>query len=392
MKRVTKIIASLIFAGSFVSNIFALDFGGLFKNVSKIDTQSFESLALNQRDSIVGWFKAPITNDGRLYFSIETDATFRYSVPALEKGFAGGSPNFMMDLSLLKITYFNNVWNGLLQLNGGRFLVSDSTGLICAQNADGVQATFNSNIFRAILYAGYTGLTNSRYGTILDGSDSTFKTNSSSVYHFNSPYLIAEGSFELPYLFANQTIGVEAFGFIGMPGINGDNSGYNRLYITALLNGPIISGLYYSASTTFEVLNGVSNLSTLSLTCYPTALSSSVSANLVYASGENGALKPFKGFSSINSSYSYDDPEYSGILKTGISGTIRPTDIVFISAGVDAVFSCPKEFDYSGFQWKAQAQFQIYTDFKVGFSAYQFYGKNSSQNNTGFALNVDFAF
>lgn len=391
MKKTVKKVASLVLAGAVISNAFALDFGGLFTNNSKLDTQSFSTLELVQLDSLTGWIKTPVSADEKLYFAAETEATYRLGVSDLSQADSTRS-SFFLDLSLCKLTYYTQAWGGILNINFGRFLVNDSTRNVLAQTTDGAQLTFNSNVVKAIAYAGYTGLTNSRSYTILDSPKSTFKKDDSAVYQFNSPYVVTGISVSLPFLFKNQTIGFEGFGMFGLPGIAGDNSGDIRIYATAIMNGPIVQNLYYSVSSTFGFFDGISNLTKAEITYYPPVLSSAITFGATYASGRNGALKPFTGFTSQKASLAYDSPEYRGILKTGLSGTMHPTDKIFCNLAADAVFSCMDGFDYNGFQWLAQFQYQIFTDLKAGLSAYQFYGKDSRQNNTSFTLNLVFAF
>ena len=392
MKKTMKAVIAAAFMAVFAVNAHALDFGGLFKNNTKFTTPNFQGMGINQQDSLVGWFKAPITADEKIYFSLEADATFRYSTPMM--GSNPGRAEFLLNLSLCKFTMFTNIWNGILQLNVGRFATNDATNMVISQTSDGAQLTFTSNYFKAIAYAGYTGLTNSRYDTIIPGAASTFVQDSSMIYQFNSPYILTGLSFSLPYLFANQTIGLEAFAAFGLPGITGSNWGDNRVYITALMNGPIVQNLYYALTTTFGIYEGkASNLSKFSLTYYPPALDSSLSAELLYASGNNGFLAPFTGFTSQSAYLAYGGAaEYTGILKAGASGTIRPLDKLFLSLGADAVFACLNNFSFSGFQWYTQMQFQLYTDLKLGLNAYQFISPDTSKNNLSFALNVTFAF
>ena len=393
MKKIVKTLASLAFIGTFAVSLHAVDFGGLLKNDTKFTTPTFQYVGLNQVDSLVGWIKLPITKNGKIYFSAEADATFMYTTPNLSANM--GTASFLANLSLCKVTMYNNVWNGILQLNLGRFSNSDSTGRAISQTLDGAQVTFSSNYVKAIVSAGYTGLTNARYDSIIESGTTTFKADPNAVYQPNSPYIVTGISTALPYLFANQTIGFEGYATFGVGGISGSNIGTNRFYATAMANGPIIQSLYYAFSTTFGITGEgkVGNLSKFSITYYPPALNSSVSAEVLYASGNNGFLSPFTGFTRQTAYLAGNgDTEYSGIIKIGATGTIRPLEMLFINLGADVVLSCMDSFDYTGFQWHSQLDFQPFTDLKIGLSAQQFIGKDSTRNNMAFGLNVVFAF
>ena len=393
MKKIVKTLASLAFIGTFAVSLHAVDFGGLLKNDTKFTTPTFQYVGLNQVDSLVGWIKLPITKNGKIYFSAEADATFMYTTPNLSANM--GTASFLANLSLCKVTMYNNVWNGILQLNLGRFSNSDSTGRAISQTLDGAQVTFSSNYVKEIVSAGYTGLTNARYDSIIESGTTTFKADPNAVYQPNSPYIVTGISAALPYLFANQTIGFEGYATFGVGGIFGSNIGTNRFYATAMANGPIIQSLYYALSTTFGISGEgkVGNLSKFSITYYPPALNSSVSAEVLYASGNNGFLSPFTGFTRQTAYLAGNgDTEYSGIIKIGATGTIRPLEMLFINLGADVVLSCMDSFDYTGFQWHSQLDFQPFTDLKIGLSAQQFIGKDSSRNNMAFGLNVVFAF
>ena len=392
MKKLVKTAAVLGMLGTIATGVYAFDFGGLFKNNTKFSTPSFEYAGLDQMDSLSGWVKVPLTQDEKVYFSAEADATFQYSNSNLSLGGQAGTASFYLNLPLCKLTLYSNLWNGIFQLNAGRFTAADSTGMILSQTTDGIQGTFSSNYVKAILYAGYTGLTNSRTDYIIDGDSSTFSYDASAVYQFNSPYALTSLSVALPFLFSNQTLAFEGLAAFGLPGITGDNSGDNRYYLTALMNGPIVKNLYYSVSTTFGLGDGVTNLSRAAFTFYPTVLDSSVALEILYASGNNGFLSPFRGFTSQSAYLASGSTEYSGIIKAGLSGSIRPVSKLFISLGTDVVMSVADSFGYSGFQWFTQLQYQPFTDLKVGLAANQFIGQDSSLNNMGISLNLTFAF
>lgn len=396
MKKIIKSVLSLTFLGAMASQSFSLDFGGLFKDYTKVETPDFSYAGLTEQASLDGWVKIPLSKDGKLYFTTEADATIRIYTPKVAS--PGVDFNFMMNLSLLKLTYTNRIGNGYMQVNMGRFSNSDATGTIVSQETDGIQFTYSNDVLTIFAHAGYTGLTNARYNTIVDSNKTTFVPNPKLVYQFNSPYVLGSLSFGLPYLFSNQSMSFEAVATVGLPGIFANNLGFNRFYGSLLMNGPLLSNLFYSASTTFgfttyqDSFLGASNLTKFSIVYYPEVISSSINFDFVYASGNNGFLKPFNTFTSQTASLSMDDAGYSGIIKANLGGTIRPVNALFLGLDMAAIFDCMDGFGFEGFQWSTQAQIQFFTDFKVGLSVNQFYGSDSSKNNTAFTLNFVLAF
>ena len=141
MKKLVKTAAVLGMLGTIATGVYAFDFGGLFKNNTKFSTPSFEYAGLDQMDSLSGWVKVPLTQDEKVYFSAEADATFQYSNSNLSLGGQAGTASFYLNLPLCKLTLYSNLWNGIFQLNAGRFTAADSTGIILSQTTDGIRET-----------------------------------------------------------------------------------------------------------------------------------------------------------------------------------------------------------------------------------------------------------
>ncbi|MBO5607660.1 MAG: hypothetical protein J5930_07145 [Treponema sp.] len=391
MKMIQKTFCALVLALCTVASAFAIDFGGTFNNGTRLYTNDFSPMSFSQQDGITAWVRQPFNNSINLYLAAEGTALFRYSVSDMNK-FNSSTFVWCLDLSLLKAGFRFDFGENQLRVSAGRFFVSDVTGLIVGQNLDGAQAVFDAGFLQAGVYAGYSGLTNSQFATILNSSSSTYKNRSSYLYNFNSPYVVTGGSVRFPYLFANQTLTAEVLFAIGTAGPNGSNAGDNRIYATAGLNGPIVKDLFYTFSTTLGIDNGVNNMTDLSVTYYPPFLSSSATFSAVYASGDNGFMKPFRGFTSMQSTYSYSAPEYTGLLKMGVSGTIKPLQGLLAGVGFDVVMDCASGFAYSGVQWNANVQYRLFTDVVFGLDVSQYWGASEKQNSTSFKLNAAISF
>ncbi|MBR4005504.1 MAG: hypothetical protein IKI90_06600 [Treponema sp.] len=386
-KRISIVFLSLILAAS----AFAVDFGGSVDNNTKLGTSDFDSWSLTQQNSLTAWLKVPFNSDGSLYLATEGTLAYSLYVPNLSD--SKNTSNLMVDIDLLKLGGVFNIGDNLLQLNLGRFYLSDVTAIILSQTADGVQGVFTANTFKASLYAAYTGFTNAQFGTMNDGVTSTYVPDYKKVYCWNSPYIITGATISAPYLFANQTLGAEVYGVFGTGGLRGSNSGYNRGYFTVFLNGPLAKNLYYTFTSTLGINDGISNLTTATVSYYPDFLSSALSLNATYASGEAGPFKAFQSFSSNIATYAYNSPEYTSLFKLGLRGSIKPIDSIYAVVGTDMVLDTGKESGFRGVQWDAGVKYQPFTDLQVSLTAKQFYDfKKESNNSTAFSLNASLSF
>ncbi|MBO4319398.1 MAG: hypothetical protein J5857_02905 [Treponema sp.] len=392
MKLIRKISAALL-GLVLASSVFAVDFGGEIENNTKLSTRNFETWGLSQQDGLTAWLKVPFNESGNLYLATEGTLFLNCSIPNLSNA-SKGNVDFLVNIGLFKLGGVFNIGDNLLQLNLGRFYLTDVTGLVLSQTADGVQGVFTSDFFKASIYGAYTGFTNARFGSINDNpSKSTYVPDYKKVYSFNSPYIVTGATFSAPYLFANQTVGAEVYGMFGTPGLRGNNSGYNRTYLTLFMNGPIVKSLYYTLTTTLGFNNGVSNLTVGTLSYYPDFKSSSVSLNASYASGETGSIKAFRSFSSNTATYASNSPEYSNLLKVGLRGSIKPIDSLYTTLGSDIVFDAGNDTGFRGIQWDATARYQVFMDLQVSLTAKQFFDfKENKNNNTSFSINASLAF
>ncbi|MBP5358750.1 MAG: hypothetical protein J6Y69_06160 [Treponema sp.] len=391
MKLVKK-LATILSLGLLAASVHAVDFGGALENNTRLGTPDFSRWELSQQDSLTGWLKVPFNNEGTLYFATEGNLYFNYNKMDLSNS-SSSTTDFLLDIGLFKFGGVFNIGNNILQLNVGRFYTSDVTGIIMTQTADGVQGAFTSSMFKASLYAAYTGLTNAMFGIINDGPSSTFLPDYDKLYCFNSPYIVTGATFSAPNLFANQTIGLEFFGMFGTKGINCSNAGYNRTYLTLFMNGPIAKNLFYTLTSSLAFNGGIANLSVAELSYYPNFMSASIVFNATYASGETGSIKAFESFSSNSATYAYSLPEYTNLLKFGLRGSLKPLDSLYTTLGTDLVLDSGSDFGFRGIQWDAGVKYQIFTDLQAGFTAKQFIDfKNDANNNISFALNVRLAF
>jgi len=390
-----KKTAALILAASMFARVFAIEFGGTLGESAELYTNDFDPIAMEEKTKLTLFFRAPFGPSS--YFATEGNAVPTYDVNDITE-ISDGEFECPVDLTLFKFSHTMKT-GSLSSANFalGRFAVADTTGFILNQAIDGFSASYNSQKLVVGGYAGYTGLLNGINTTVLNGD---IDERDSDYYYFASPFLVGQASVYFPYVFMNQSVGIEGMTAIGMKGPNGDNSDYNRFYGTVSLSGSLGQKKFYSLSSTFgaEITDGdfdkLSNLSQLSFTYYiPEFYNSQVTACALYASGRHGPFNAFTGISSAEASYSAYAPEYSGLVKAGLCGTIMPKKNLLASLGSDIIFSCPKdEFEYAGVQIYGGLVYQMYTDLQLGLSAHQYIGDNDKENETSLTLNFTLAF
>ncbi|MBP5156444.1 MAG: hypothetical protein ILP18_01040 [Treponema sp.] len=387
---------------------------------------------------LIGWFDMPFVEDST--FGLAGQASLKYSqensydeVPMI---------NLIPDIDLLRY-YYNKVdARGGFTLSAGRFNVSDKTGDIINQKIDGLYLGYGSNKVQFGVYGGYTGLLNSRTTMMINSTGMNFWTSQltdslystyvnkvkpintkslsdlmnkvdwgdvmsdvgRSFYIWADPYFVSAANLTFPYLFANQTAYLEASLAISTEGPSKVEDEFDRFYITGGLYGPLIfSDLIYSFSTTFSTygdsdnnksaFEGLANFSKLKLTYFTNFHNLALSAELKYASGDNGIYDPFYGLTSNPISYMRYSPEHNSAVKYGISASFKPTKEFLVTIGTDQLFSYKKNIvDYQGWQIYSEMKLQCTSDFQFQVKAYRFLATDSTYDNTGATITGVFSF
>ncbi len=368
-------------------NLFAIDFGGYINNNTNVTGDSFSSLYVDQTDQAGAWIKVPFDNDSRQYLTTEAFVQYEYVSSSKTNVLA-------FDCNLLKYSgLFNLGSSGKFSVQAGRFFTSDATNHILRQTNDGLMLSLKFPRFNANLYGGYTGLLNAQNVTILNSSSSEYSFDSSLPYALAAPYCTAIASLSTPFLFLNQTLSLQ---FMGFWGAGQSTAGYNRYYATLKLNGPLASFVYYTADTTFSTQDNFasfSNLSDLSINFYIPVMSAEIAIKGTYASGNNGFLKAFKGFTSMTATYSLNEPEYSGLIKGGFSFALKPVSSLYLGGGTNIVFDCPESaVTYSGTEWFASAVYQVFSDLQLGLDASEYISADGTCDKINFTVKAVIAF
>lgn len=361
-----KLFISLAVCAVVCSNIFAFDYGAVISNDTTFKSDDQDKNKLKQYDIVSLWLKTPVGKDVNNYIAAEGMYKFKYLQTTKTTG------NYL-DLNLLKFAYLKSFENGTFNLSLGRFAVADSTGLIFAQNADGVFASYEALGLNVSLYSAYTGLLN---GNIVEMNNSPdFEgVDETKVYSLADKNVVAMLTVSAKNLFANQTLTSQALASFSVEG-----NTYNRIYGTVGLSGPIVGKLLYDvkASYAFIAYNGEEAGTTpfvkAKLGYYFDK--GSVAANAVYAGKNFVSITNFVALNSVV------EPGYSDMLKVGLSGTYKPESNLLMTAFADLAFDGQDNYAVKGFQYGISTEYQIWSDFCIGLNWVQYFDINKTDFN-----------
>lgn len=367
---------------------FSLETGGLLANDSTFANKEKDGKPkLLQKNNVNLWLRAPFNEDGSTYLAAEGQFRTEYDTDSdIEE--SSKKLTLAGDVTLFKFVLKNELDSGDIQFSAGRFYNADLSGLIYAQNGDGIKLDANISRFGLSLYGAYTGLLNAKNVTIIEKKEDNapaLTDKKKKLYVLANKYAVGGITFSLNNIVANQTISVEGFG-----GFSLESTKYNRFYGTLALNGPIVAPIFYEVSSTMgfssydkgDMEKG--NLTKGSISVYPDFNSMSLSLTGSYASGgKKGGIREFKGFTSQTAVNWLNDAEYSGLIKGGVMASIKPLGNILLNASGDLVFKyndTDEKFEQAGFQYSAGLNCQALSDVSFGASITQFIGKDDTYN------------
>lgn len=385
----SKFFLSLLILLSLFSFAQAVEFGGIITN-STGTSGEFENLGLDQSNSLGLWLKVPLNESGSNYIATEGSYKFTYegAVPSVTKN--------QLDLDLFKGTFVLPMENnGSLRFDVGRITAFDITGYIFSQYTDGLQISFSNPNFSISLLGSYTGLLNAHSSTYYMTDEITKEYDETALYPLAPKFLITGLTAICPSLFANQSLLTEFYGFWDL-----EETGFNRIFATLGLNGPLTNNLYYILSSTLgfnnglEDYQGVSNLTKFEISYYPNFLNSSFTYNAIFASGnskDSKGLKAFVPFNQISPDVA-GNYAYSGIFKTGLAATLQINTSCLITFGGDILAKAdaenPEGIKMDGFQWTINGRFLITSDLEASVGVGHFAPVASSDSLADFFANI----
>lgn len=385
MKRYISLIAGLFFI---FLPIAAVEWGGLVTEDVRFSSSDFTSETNNIRQSnnLSLWITAPFTDSGDWYFSSQASIKYSYDF------FKSDSFLGIFDIDLLKLSGNFQIGNSTNSISAGRFSVSDLTGKIFNQVSDGVLLKIVQPSVEYSIYAGYTGLLNQLDVAILSPAD--YFTPYTEWYSYAYKYLPFSLSVEIPSLFLNHTFNAQVSGFLDIDHLE-KNDGYDRFYASLSFFGPIAGPLYYSivSSIGSEKLKTITNYSAVSLQMFLTSFLT-IKLNAEYASGKQGVLSPFVGFTSSPAYFSVKYPELSGVILPNLDILLTTNSFLF-NVNTKLVLDFPyKEIVTKGVNLSGNMMLNAFSDLQFGLSANYFYDLllNGKDNNFTLNFNVSLAF
>lgn len=379
-------LISILFAMLLLPSSFGYEWGLSLVNSTEFKGQEFDSLKLNQNDSLSLWTKIPFNKSNSSYLVGDVSYHFKYED-------AGNNPvgfQNIVNLNMFKFVSelsFNNV--NKMFIMAGRFPIVDSSRKVFAQSSDGLYLKYAGVFTNISLYGGYTGLLNSKEVTVLTPSETKYKEASNDFYTLAPKYVPISVMFNFPSLFANQQLNIQGWGFLDL---NGDD--FNRYYANIELDGYLAKGLHYSLSSVFGTVNfeNLMNCSELAIKYFvsePFALQCSA----LYASGKNEIFDAFTGVTSNSVILAYENTECSNLFKAELGAVVSVLQKCLISAkGAYVADFTEESMDYRGIQWESNIIWNIFDDVQLSASMGQFYGQDSKDNQTRMSVNLNLAF
>lgn len=381
MKRNVGIIPVFIFFMSV--SLHAFDFGGKISSLTKYQGNTPDSLKWYESATGHLWMSSLLNDDMQLKFNADGSYEFRFDE-------TDSSRRNIADLNLFKISGTLPAGRYTkLYLAAGRFSVMDVTGLIFKQVSDGFYTKFQTPPVEFSVYAGCTSFLNAHDVTILTPEDTSYSPDFNSAYVFCPGYIPVGFSVYFPSLFLNQSLTAECWGFADL-----SSDKYNRWYGTVSLSGPLSGRVFYSLSDTVgtEKFDSLSVLSKAVVTFYPVP-AVCVSGSCAYASGNNGFLSAFRAFTSQTAYFAFSEPEYTGMVKTGLSGSYTIASNVCLVGEAACIFLCPGDaLSYGGWQWNFNTIWNIFHDLQLSAGAYQYYASDAAEKKTCFNVAGTFVF
>lgn len=379
-------LISILFAMLLLPSSFGYEWGLSLVNSTEFKGQEFDSLKLNQNDSLSLWTKIPFNKSNSSYLVGDVSYHFKYED-------AGNNPvglQNIVNLNMFKFVSelsFNN--DNKLFIMAGRFPIVDSSRKVFTQASDGLYLKYAGVFTNISLYGGYTGLLNSKEVTVLTPAETKYKEASNDFYTLAPKYVPVSVMFNFPSLFANQQLNIQGWGFLDL---NGDN--FNRYYANIELDGYLAKGLHYSLSSVFGTVNfeNLMNCSELNIKYFisePFALQCSA----LYASGKNEIFDAFTGVTSNSVILAYENTECSNLFKAELGAVVSVKQKCLISAkGAYVADFTDESMDYRGIQWESNIIWNIFDDVQLSASMGQFYGQDSKDNRTSMSVNLCLTF
>lgn len=360
-------------------SLFAFDFGGFIENNSSVDGSAFalDKLALSQNDKVGLWIRTPLNDT----VSFTSEGYYKFSLNSPLDPFSSDNITHEVNLNLFKLEMLLPLSSSSsLELDLGRFYVSDSSFQVYAGEADGLLVNLSFPAVGLSLYGGYTGSLNAKTASFFKAQSSY---DSKAIYPLASKYLLTSWNVSVPNFVSGHSFNAEYFGTFDLNSYDNSESKVNRFYGSISANGPLVPRLYYNFVTTYnfnlstEKTMGL--LSEVNLVYYANFLNSSLMADFLLITPD--FLPTTMNSAGLNGSYPYQN-----LMKATVSGTILPISNLFLSLTGDAIFVFEDKVpSFDAIQWQGYIQYQVVSDVQIALSVGQLFpmGNNGDSYMTG---------
>ena len=346
-KKVKVVLAVLIFA-CFSNFVFSVNYGiSLDSSYFMIDKNTVPSKdATKSLSETLGlWFNLPL-NDS---VSFIADGNYKLNYDFEKFSHQVDLSEFQLEMN------FQQSSNAKINVNLGRFLISDYANLIYTTAIDGAKAKFVLSDIELGIFGGYTGLLNGNKMTIVKSS---ITTDSDSIYSLASPFsVIGVSAFVKNYLGSNS-IGCD---FSVLIPNSSEEERRNALYSEVYMNGAIGSLFWHDVTVGFCLYEDNENIKSGimadgKISVYPNVLSSAITAQITFASD---TFYPFTEAAVVLG----ESNSLTGLLKCGLNGSVKPVSKLLIMASGDYVMDVQgSTFNNDCIQWSSSLKWQILSD------------------------------
>lgn len=344
MMKKSKFIFSLLLLILTVSFVYSFDFGFTQNSSLQVVKVVEKPLSLSGNESVNVWAKVPMAK----WATLMMDGNYALS-------FGANSLSNQLDLGNFYVEMdFQTSKTAKIGVDLGRIQFSDFSGLIYNNSIDGGKIDFELSDIQLKLFSGYTGLLNGksvRFVNILQENDS------SKVYQFAPGMLISGFSTNVKNIFSNSAIGCNFSTYV----VSSNREDVDTtVYAEVGIEGPLSSVLYHKVSAAMNYSAGETKLAgvlaTGDLMYYPSFLSSSVTANVTFATD---TFYPITDTSMVFG----EANSLTGLLKFSLNGSLKPISTMVVSAGADfAMDVIGSNVTKNCIQWNSSVNYQILSD------------------------------
>lgn len=372
------LITVCLLLSSFVTSVFALEWGGLVNNVTSVTAPNFKDLSLFQSNGAYLWVKSALNKEKSM--SIAAEAMYKYNLTSNE---AETNLINIIDLDLLKFSGNWDLTSGYLNVNAGRYIFSDNTGSYFAQNSDGINVVYDTPDWKVGGYVGYTGLQN-RFVVVMNDA---IEEKSEQFYDLTYGYVPIMVNYTYKGLGRNSISGQLSY-FVDTT-VNKLDKAYGSLLVQGML-GKI--GTYsFNAVLGTEKFKNVMARSSLDLSFYfGQNIIASFGAD--YASGQN---KMFSIFQPITYTAIHNSPSVSGSADVVVPRftAVFAYDKLAVTLNEKLVMSFPEKFELNGLDSSLNVIYNLFSDLQIGASLNVYADFiNTKSNNYSAVVNASFAF